>query len=231
MPGETPTLAAASLQDALHSVAVEKGVNIQSTQVMRDETVGDFRRVAVRVTATGDLRQLADFLAAVEYGPRRVAVPFLELSRRGAALRGQSARTLAATVEVSAFLQTAAADDTGAATAEGGAAGESEGEGAPAVTAEGAPAAGIEGAPAAGGSPGTGGTAPAASGATPAAAAEGSPAAGALAARTPAAGATAHPPADKPVPTPSARAASGGMPGGLPDAHALGGRHGKRGAL
>ena len=105
VPGDTPTLAAASLQDMLHSLAAEKGINIQSTQVMREETVGDFRRVAVRITVTGELRSLAEFLAGVEYGPRRVSIPFLEISRKGAVLRGQSVRALAATVEVSAFLQ------------------------------------------------------------------------------------------------------------------------------
>jgi Tfp pilus assembly protein PilO len=116
VPGNTPTLAAASLQDTLHSLAGEKGINIQSTQVMREETVGDFRRIAVRVTVTGELRQLADFLAGIEHGPRRVSLPFLEISRRGAVLRGQSARALAATIEVSAFVREAEDD---AAAAEG----------------------------------------------------------------------------------------------------------------
>ena len=89
-PGDTPTLAAANLQNTLHSLAGEKGVEIQSTQVMRDDAVGDFRRIAVRITVTGDLKQVADFLAGVEHGPTRVLIPFLEISRRGAALRGKS---------------------------------------------------------------------------------------------------------------------------------------------
>jgi general secretion pathway protein M len=105
VPGDTPTLAAANLQDVLHSLAAEKGINIQSTQVMREDTVGEFRRIAVRITVTGELHPLADFLSAVEYGPRRVTLPYVEVSRRGAVLRGQSARSLAATIEVSAFLQ------------------------------------------------------------------------------------------------------------------------------
>src|SRR5205814_723824 len=88
---------------------------IQSTQVMREETVGDFRRIAVRITVTGELHPLADFLSAVEFGPRRVALPYVEVSRRGAVLRGQSGRALAATIEVTAFLQGA---DTQAAKAE-----------------------------------------------------------------------------------------------------------------
>jgi general secretion pathway protein M len=109
VPGDTPTLAAANLQNTLHSLAGEKGVEIQSTQVMRDDAVGEFRRIAVRITVTGDLKQVADFLAGVEHGPTRVLIPFLEISRRGAALRGKTARALSATIEVTAFLQGAAA--------------------------------------------------------------------------------------------------------------------------
>ncbi len=119
VPGDTPTLAAANLQNTLHSLAGEKGVEIQSTQVMRDDAVGEFRRIAVRITVTGEVKQVADFLAAVEHGQTRVLIPFLEISRRGAVLRGKAARALSATIEVTAFLQgaTAAAPAGGAATA------------------------------------------------------------------------------------------------------------------
>ena len=121
VPGDTPTLAAANLQNTLHSLAGEKGVEIQSTQVMRDDAVGEFRRIAVRITVTGDLKQVADFLAGVEHGPTRVLIPFLEISRRGAALRGKTARALSATIEVTAFLQGAAAAPAGGDAAKAGA--------------------------------------------------------------------------------------------------------------
>ncbi len=121
VPGDTPTLAAAALQDTLRNLANEKGIDIQSTQVMREETVGDFKRIAVRITVTGELRNLAEFLNAIEHGPVRVALPFLEISRRGAALRGKGARTLAATLEVSAFIQGAMMPEAApAAAADGG---------------------------------------------------------------------------------------------------------------
>jgi general secretion pathway protein M len=113
VPGDTPTLAAANLQNTLHSLAGEKGVEIQSTQVMRDDAVGEFRRIAVRITVTGDLKPLADFLAGVEHGQTRVSIPFLEISRRGAVLRGKTARALSATIEVTAFLQGAAVTAAG----------------------------------------------------------------------------------------------------------------------
>ena len=124
VPGDTPTLAAANLQNTLHGLAGEKGVEIQSTQVMRDDAVGEFRRIAVRITVTGDLKQVADFLAGLEHGQTRVSIPFLEISRRGAVLRGKAARALSATLEVTAFLQGApvapGAAGGGAPTAPGG---------------------------------------------------------------------------------------------------------------
>jgi Tfp pilus assembly protein PilO len=119
VPGDTPTLAAANLQNTLHSLAGEKGVEIQSTQVMRDDAVGEFRRIAVRITVTGEVKQVADFLAGMEHGPTRVLIPFLEISRRGAVLRGKAARALSATIEVTAFLQGAPATQAAAA-GEGG---------------------------------------------------------------------------------------------------------------
>lgn len=137
--GDTPTLAAANLQNTLHGLAGEKGVEIQSTQVMRDDLVGDFRRISVRITVTGDLKPLADFLAGVEHGQTRVSIPFLEISRRGAALRGKSARALSATLEVNAFIQ-GAAPAPGAKGAEAKPAAGGAAEGA-APAAEGAPVA------------------------------------------------------------------------------------------
>lgn len=119
VPGDTPTLAAAALQDTLRNLANEKGIDIQSTQVMRDETVGDFKRIAVRITVTGEIKNLADFLNSIEHGPVRVTLPFLEISRRGAALRGKGARTLAATLEVSAFIQGPASAEAAAAASPG----------------------------------------------------------------------------------------------------------------
>lgn len=148
VPGDTPTLAAANLQNTLHSLAGEKGVEIQSTQVMRDEAVGEFRRISVRITVTGEVKQVADFLAGVEHGQTRVLIPFLEISRRGAVLRGKAARALSATIEVTAFLQGAPATQAAAA---GGGAGGAAGGAAAAGGKGGAPAPGAapkpEGAP------------------------------------------------------------------------------------
>ena len=106
VPGDTPTLAAAALQDRVSALASEKKVSVQTTQVLKDEPLGPFRQVSLRVTASGELHDLADFLTALEFGPLRVSIPFIELSRRGAMVRKQGVgRTVSATIQVSGVVQ------------------------------------------------------------------------------------------------------------------------------
>jgi hypothetical protein len=105
VPGETPDLAAANLQETLHNLAKTSTVEIRSTQKMRDEPVDDFRRIAVRITVTGEVRALAQFLSGIEYSEQRLLISFFEISQRGAVLRNQGPRMLSATIEVSAFIQ------------------------------------------------------------------------------------------------------------------------------
>jgi hypothetical protein len=138
VPGDSPTLAAAALQDRISSLAAEKNVSIQTTQVMKDEAVGSFRKVSLRITASADLRELADFLTSIEYGPLRVSVPFIEVSRRGAVMRGQTNRAVSATLEVAGIIQGTAT--AGAAPAGTAPAAASEGAAPPALGAPQAPA-------------------------------------------------------------------------------------------
>jgi len=108
VPGDTPTLAAAELQDRVSSVAAKNEVRIQTTQVLKDEAVGPFREVSLRVTASGDIRNLAGMLTELEFGNLRVTIPFLELSRRGASIRRRTttptARAVSATFQVAGIV-------------------------------------------------------------------------------------------------------------------------------
>lgn len=132
LPGGTATLGAAALQERANALASEKGIAVQSTQVMKEEPAEPFRKVAVRLTLSGELKPLAELISGLEYG-QQLNIPFIEVSRRGAVAGAKGPRTLAATVEVSGFVQGGAARvDT--AEAETGAAAEGQGEGAPEAT-------------------------------------------------------------------------------------------------
>jgi len=109
VPGDTPTLAAAELQDRVSSLAAEHDVRIQTTQVLKDEAVGPFRQVSLRVTASGAIRNLAGLLAALEFGDLRVSIPFLELSRRSASIRRRTTtspveRSVSATFQIAGIV-------------------------------------------------------------------------------------------------------------------------------
>jgi Tfp pilus assembly protein PilO len=104
LPGDSGTLGAAALQERANSLAAEKQITVQSTQVMREETQEPFRKVAVRLTLTGELKPFADFVSGLEYGAQQLTIPFVELTRRGAVPGAKGPRTLSATVEVGGYL-------------------------------------------------------------------------------------------------------------------------------
>lgn len=103
LPGSSGTLGAAALQERANALAAEKGVTIQSAQVMREETLDPYRKVTVRLTLSGELQPFAEMVSALEYG-QQLAVPFVEITRRGAVAGAKGPRTLSATVEVSGFV-------------------------------------------------------------------------------------------------------------------------------
>jgi type II secretory pathway component PulM len=104
LPGDSGTLGAAALQERANALASEKQITVQSTQVMREETQEPFRKVAVRLTLTGELKPFADFVSGLEYGAQQLTIPFVELTRRGAVPGAKGPRTLSATVEVGGYL-------------------------------------------------------------------------------------------------------------------------------
>ena len=122
--GETPTLAAAALQDRVSDLARANNVRIQSTQVLKQEEAGPFTEVALRVTAQAGIGNLAKFLAELEYGPPRVEVEFAEFSRRSSSVRRRrkdkkpdTERRVSATLQINAISQASAAVPASAAPA------------------------------------------------------------------------------------------------------------------
>jgi len=119
LPGASGAIGAAALQERVNTVAGTRGITVQSTQVMREEDVPPFKKVSVRLTLSGELKQFAGFLADIEYGPQALRVPFMEVSRRGAVVAGKGPRALSVNTEVSGYLL-ARAEPEPAAPAEGG---------------------------------------------------------------------------------------------------------------
>jgi len=117
VPGATPTQVGAALQGKLSQMASDAGLNVLSSQILKDETFGEFRRVGVRMTLSGELDGVTKMLSAIETGPADVAVTLLEINRKLGAVRrpptpssrptppATAAATLTATLEVKTFMQ------------------------------------------------------------------------------------------------------------------------------
>src|SRR5206468_8028655 len=101
----------------------------------KEEAAEPFHTIAIRLTLSGELKPFAEFVSGLEYGPQQLSIPFLEVSRRGAAAAAvKGPRVLQATVEVSGYLQGAEPTKAEAEPGEGegeAAPGASEGEASP----------------------------------------------------------------------------------------------------
>jgi len=118
VPGETPTQVGAALQGRLSTMATDAGLNVLSSQILKDEQVGEFRRVGVRLTLSGELEGVTHMLSAIETGQSDVEVTLLEVNRKLGTTRRTptptgrattappaAAATLTATLEVKTFMQ------------------------------------------------------------------------------------------------------------------------------
>jgi hypothetical protein len=119
VPGETPTQVGAALQGRLSTMATDAGLNVLSSQILKDEQLANFRRVGVRLTLSGELEGVTKMLSAIETGPADLEVTLLEVNRKLGTTRRTptpsargtpapppaAAATLTATLEVKTFMQ------------------------------------------------------------------------------------------------------------------------------
>lgn len=112
--GATATQAGAELQGRLSSLAADAGLNVLSSQILKEEEVQTFRRVGVRLTLSGDLNGVARMLSSIEGSDVDLAVTLLEINRKLGATRRPSTPSapvpptqtpLTATMEVKTFMR------------------------------------------------------------------------------------------------------------------------------
>jgi len=115
LTGATPTQAGAELQGQLSQMATSAGLNVLSSQILKDEEAETFRKVGVRLTLSGELDGVTRMLASIETGPNDLAVTLLEINRKLGASRRPTTTTrtpatvaqapLTATMEVKTFMR------------------------------------------------------------------------------------------------------------------------------
>jgi hypothetical protein len=101
LPGSTPAVAAAQLQGDLSGLAAAMGGEITTVQILEPEEAAPFARIGLRLSLSGDMATVRDFLYAVETREPMLIVRRMELAVSGA-VGDESAENppLAATFEV-----------------------------------------------------------------------------------------------------------------------------------
>jgi len=79
LPGATPPLAAADLQTLLKAVSERAGLKIQSEKILPHVKRGSYLEIPVQIVANGDIRNLKEFLVAVDASRVFVAVKDLAI--------------------------------------------------------------------------------------------------------------------------------------------------------
>jgi Tfp pilus assembly protein PilO len=80
LPGATPPLAAADLQTRLKQLADRAGLKIQSEKILAHVKRDAYLEIPVQIVANGEIRNLKDFIVAVEASP--VFITIQEMSLR-----------------------------------------------------------------------------------------------------------------------------------------------------
>jgi general secretion pathway protein M len=79
LPGATPPLAAADLQTRLKQLADRAGLKIQSEKILAHVKRDAYLEIPVQIVANGEIRNLKDFVVAVEASPVFIAVHEMSL--------------------------------------------------------------------------------------------------------------------------------------------------------
>jgi len=75
LAGETPSLAAADLQNLLQSAGGELGLTLESVKVLDPRKVDIFYQIPVDVSMKTEMRKLKDFIYKIENSPKFLTVP------------------------------------------------------------------------------------------------------------------------------------------------------------
>lgn len=101
LPGSTPAVAAAQLQGDLSSLAAAMGGEITTVQILEPEPAPPFARIGLRLSLSGDMATVRDFLYAVETREPMLIVRRMDLAIAAAgAAQSPENPPLAATFEV-----------------------------------------------------------------------------------------------------------------------------------
>lgn len=79
LSGSTPSLSASELQQAVHALASESGVQVISTRVLNPEAMSWVTKIPIQVEVTGQIDQIANLIAGIEFAEKLLIVDDLNI--------------------------------------------------------------------------------------------------------------------------------------------------------
>ena len=72
--GDTPSVNASDLQDAVQALANKEGTQVITTRVLNPESAGSFSKIAIQMEIGGQIDQLANLIRGIETSPKLLVV-------------------------------------------------------------------------------------------------------------------------------------------------------------
>jgi hypothetical protein len=74
LTGDTPSVSASDLQDAVQGVATREGTQVITTRVLNPEPAGSFSRIGIQMEIGGQIEQIANLIRGIEASPKLLVV-------------------------------------------------------------------------------------------------------------------------------------------------------------
>lgn len=74
LTGDTPSVSASDLQQAVQNLAVKEGTQVISTRVLNPEAMGSFTRISIQMEISGQIDQMANLIKGIESADRLLAI-------------------------------------------------------------------------------------------------------------------------------------------------------------
>jgi hypothetical protein len=74
LTGDTPSVSASDLQDAVQGVATREGTQVITTRVLNPEPAGSFSKIGIQMEIGGQIDQIANLIRGIEASPKLLVV-------------------------------------------------------------------------------------------------------------------------------------------------------------
>ena len=79
LAGDTPSVSASDLQQAVQGLATKEGTQVISTRVLNPEVMGSFTKIPIQLEISGQIEQIANMVRGIETAERLLVINEINL--------------------------------------------------------------------------------------------------------------------------------------------------------